>query len=178
MRPALALAPGTWAADRARSSVGFHVEGRPAGILRGRFDDFAAHLAVREGGQARLFGSAHAGSLVLPGAGGAVRGAAALALDVGRFPRMTFESSALDVFGDLVQVDGLLTVRGTTLSVTAAGRLVPADGGSLLVLTLETVVDRRQFGVEGLSPPPGRDAVFGHETRLHAELVLHRTWAP
>lgn len=174
MRPALALSPGIWSADRARSSVGFQVERRPAGSVRGRFDDFAAHLAVRRDGAARLYGAARAGSLDVPGGDGRVRRIAARVLDAGRFPRMTFESSALDLFGDLVQLDGLLTVKGIMLSVTAAGRLVPADGGSPLVLTLETVVDRRQFGVETSRRGPGRHPELGHETRLQAELVLHR----
>ncbi len=175
MRAAL-LAPATWSADPRRSRVGFAVERRPAGTLRGHVGDVAADLRLGPDGEAVLAGSAGTGSVVVPGAP-AARDALAAALDAGRFPRLTFASSAVELAGDRLQVDGLLTVRDTTLLVTAAGQLVGEDAGAALRLTLETVVDLRQFGVAPAWAEPAGMAV-GHETRLHADLVLRRRQVP
>ncbi len=176
MRPTTVLAPGTWSAEPSRSAVRFAVERGPSGALRGRFDRVDARLAVGRDGRAGLLGSVRTASLVLADADGRAHAAAAEALDAARFPEIRFASSALDAFGDLVQVDGQLTIKATTLSVTAAGRLAEEDGGSSLVLTLETLVDLRQFGVGASRPVRGDQVELGHETRLEAELVLRRRW--
>jgi polyisoprenoid-binding protein YceI len=99
-------------------------------------------------------------------------------LDAIRFPHIRFRSCAVDLDGDLVQLDGRLTVKAITLSVAAAGRLVRTDDDGALLLTLETVVDRRQFGVAARRPAAGGAAPFGHETRLQADLVLCRSRVP
>jgi polyisoprenoid-binding protein YceI len=99
-------------------------------------------------------------------------------LDAIRFPHIRFRSCAVDLDGDLVQLDGRLTVKAITLSVAAAGRLVRTDDDGALLLTLETVVDRRQFGVAARRPAAGGAAAFGHETRLQADLVLCRSRVP
>jgi polyisoprenoid-binding protein YceI len=175
---AAALAAGTWTADPARSTAGFAVERRPFGTLRGRFDRLAAELTVAADGAATLTGSVHTASLVLPGGDGAARAASAEVLDTVRFPHIRFRSCALDLDGELVQLDGRLTVKAITLSVAAAGRLVRRDDDGALLLTLETVVDRRQFGVASSRPAAGGAAAFGHETRLQADLVLCRSRVP
>jgi polyisoprenoid-binding protein YceI len=144
----------------------------------GRFDRFAAELTVGPDGAATLAGSVHTASLVVPGGDRAARTASAEVLDAIRFPHIRFRSCAVDLDGDLVQLDGRLTVKAITLSVAAAGRLVRTDDDGALLLTLETVVDRRQFGVAARRPAAGGAAPFGHETRLQADLVLCRSRVP
>jgi polyisoprenoid-binding protein YceI len=175
MSAARVVAPGTWSADPSRSTVAFSVARLPSGTLRGRFEDVVAQLDVGDDGDATLCGVVGTGSIVIPGSRPAARAASADLLDTRRFPRMTFTSSAVEISGGVVQVDGRLTVRDTTLPVTAAGGLTSGDGGRVLVLTLETLVDRRQFGVDLTGPFPG-GVVCAYETRLQVELVLHRRW--
>lgn len=176
MSTARAIAPGTWSADPSRSTVAFSLARLPSGTLRGRFEDFDAQLDVGQDGDATLSATVHAGSLVVPGSRPVALAASADLLDARRFPRMTFGSEAVEITGEVVQVDGRLTVRDTTLPVTAIGGLVGAGGDGALVLTLETVVDRRQFGVDATGPS-ARSAEYGYETRLQVELVLRRRWA-
>ena len=90
-----------------------------AGPHRGRFDEFKLTLVVAADGEAGLAGT--------------VAGA-------------TFASTALRRDGDLLEVDGEVTINGRTLAVTAGGTVAEPMGA--LVVEMRSVVDRRQFGVE------------------------------
>jgi polyisoprenoid-binding protein YceI len=177
MRSAPAIAPGTWSADPARSTLAFVVARWPFGSLRGRFEDVVAELVVGRHGDSELFGMVRTASLLVSDSDPSARAAAMDALGAHRFPRITFESSAVDIAGALVQVDGRLTVRDTTLPVTATGELAGGEGDLPLRLTLETIVDRRQFGVDAAGPRAGR-AVYAYETQLQVELMMRRMWVP
>lgn len=177
MRSARAIAPGTWSADPARCTVGFAVARWPFGTLQGRFEDVVAELVVGLDGDAELFGMVRTASLLVSDSDPSARAAAMDALGARRFPRITFESSAVDIAGVLVQVDGRLTVKDTTLPVTATGELSGGEGDLPLRLTLETLIDRRQFGVDPAGPRAGR-AVYAYETRLRVELVMRRMGVP
>ncbi len=177
MRSAPAIAPGTWSADPARSTVAFAVARWPFGTLRGRFEDVVAELEIRREADAELFGMVRTASLLVSDSLPSARAAALDALGARRFPRITFASSAMDVSGGLLQVDGRLTVKDTTLPVTATGELAGGEGDLPLRLTLETLVDRRQFGVDSAGAPAGR-AQYAYETLLHVELVMRRMWVP
>jgi polyisoprenoid-binding protein YceI len=177
MRSAPAIAPGTWSADPARSTLAFGLARWPFGSLRGRFEDVVAELVVGGDGDAELFGMVRTASLLVSDGAPSARSAALDALGARRFPRISFESSAVDIAGALVQVDGRLTVKGTTLPITATGELAAEEGDLPLRLALETILDRRQFGVDPTGPPAGR-AVYAYETRLQVELVMRRMWLP
>ena len=109
-----------------------------AGPYRGRFDDFEIALVVAEGGEA--------------GVSATVRGA-------------RFVSTAIRRDGDLIEVDGEVTIGARTLAVTAGGTV--AEERAALVVALRTVVDRRQFGV-GWSPP----GTHGHEVAIDVRITF------
>jgi polyisoprenoid-binding protein YceI len=177
MRSAAVVAPGTWSADPARSTVAFTLARWPSGTLSGRFEDVVAELVVGRHGDSELFGVVRTASLLISDSDPSTRAAAMDALGARRFPRIAFESSAVDIAGALVQVDGRLTVKGTTLPITATGELAAEEGDLPLRLALETILDRRQFGVDLTGPPAGR-VVYAYETQLQVELVMRRMWVP
>ena len=93
--------------------------GFSAGPDAGRFEDHDLTLVVAPDGEAGLAGLVHGAS---------------------------FASTAIRRDGDLIEVDGEVTINGRTLAVTSSGTVVEPPGA--LVVELRSVVDRRQFGVE------------------------------
>lgn len=107
-----------------------------AGSHRGRFDDHDLTLVVASDGEAGLAG-------IVAGA--------------------TFATTALRRDGDLIEVDGEVTINGRTLAVTACGTVTEPAGA--LVVEMRSVVDRRQFAVE---------SEIGPEVTIDVRLTLVR----
>ena len=114
--------------------------GFAAGPYRGRFDDFEIALVVAEDGEA--------------GVAANVRGA-------------RFEYTAISRDGDLIEVDGVVSIGARALAVTAGGTV--AQQAAALVVELRAVVDRRQFGVQW--SPPG---THGHEVAIDVRVTFLR----
>ena len=97
--------------------------------------------------------------------------------DAERHPEIRFESSAirLDDDGDVV-AEGELTVKGRTEAVEARGRLVhiaeDISGGERIGLSLETTVDRREFGLDWNAPLPKGGFALGNDVKLVVALEL------
>jgi polyisoprenoid-binding protein YceI len=113
--------------------------GYAVGHVRGGFDDYDVELIVTAAGEVSLVA--------------AVGGA-------------RFAATAVRRDGDLLEVDGHVTIRGRTLAVTGSGT-VADDADGCLGVVLGTVVDRRQFD-PGWTPP-GTDAT---EVAVHVDLTL------
>ncbi len=107
--------------------------------VRGRFDDYEVALVVTAAGQVSL---------------------------VAAVGDARFAATAVRRDGDLLEVDGEVTIRGRTLAVTGSGTVADEPGGRLAV-DLGTVVDRRQFDLDWR--PPGTDAT---EVAVHLHLTL------
>ena len=77
--------------------------------------------------------------------------------------------------GDVV-AEGELTVKGRTKAVEAHGRLVhiaeDISGGERIGLSLETTVDRREFGLEWNAPLPKGGFALGNDVKLVVALEL------
>ncbi len=104
------------------------------GARSGQLDDHDLTLVVAPDGEAGL--------------GGVVHGA-------------RFVTTAIRRDGDLLELDGEVTVNGRTLAVTACGSVSEPDGA--LAIEMRSVVDRRQFGVE---------SDIGPEVTVDVELTL------
>jgi polyisoprenoid-binding protein YceI len=170
------LPTGAWVADPVHSTATFAVRHMAVSTFRGRFDDVEARLDVAEC-RASLTGSVRAGSLVLkdPAQAEHVQGPDFFAAD--RHPSLRFASTALRLADGRVELDGDLTIRGLTRPVriegTVAGPLDDPFGGRRLALALETVVDRREFGMGWNLPlPGGRGFALGNEVQVRVELEL------
>ncbi|HEX8104394.1 MAG TPA: YceI family protein [Solirubrobacteraceae bacterium] len=174
----LRLPTGRWDSDPAASSVGFSIAAGD-GTLAAAFTRFRAQLDVAPSGDAVLTGTAAAGSLAVADRRLAVLVATPPFLDAARHPELSFASTAIVRDGERVELDGRLTIKGRTLTVTATGRLDESAGLHELRLALQTRLDRRQFGLDwpgGAGDDAG--AGLGTEARLRVDLRLRRTEPP
>ena len=163
---------GTWNADPVHSHVGFEVVYAGSSIFRGAFRDFTAQL---EGSS--LAGTAQVasvdvkdeqlnGHLLTPDF-----------FDAERYPELSFRSRELSRGEDgAVEATGELTIKGVTQPVTLSGRVSgPATdpfGRERLGLSLETTIDRTQFGVSWNAPNQSGGDYLGTDVKLVAELTF------
>ena len=168
--PRTALPTGTWQLDPVHSSIGFSVK-HVVGRFRGGFDRF--DVTLDEHG---LRGTTDVSSIDIdePNLGGHLLSPDFF--DAERYPELAFRSTTVAVDGDAVTIDGELTLKGVTKPVTINGTVNGPvdhlDGSSRLGLELETVVDRREFGLEWNAPLPAGGFVLGNDVKLTAELEL------
>jgi len=161
---------GTWKLDPVHSSIGFSVK-HVVGTFRGGFDSFDVTLDAQG-----LQGTTQVSSIDIdePNLSGHLLSPDFF--DAERYPELTFRSKAIAVEGDAVTIDGELTLKGVTkpvtISGTVSGPVEHLDGSSRLGLELETVVDRRDYGLEWNAPLPTGGFVLGNDVKLTAELEL------
>jgi polyisoprenoid-binding protein YceI len=173
------LPVGVWGLDRVHSTVGFSVTFMTVSTFRSRFDDFDASLTVEEDGSALLVGTARSSSIAVSDPEFAAHLAAPGFFDGEQHPELRFESTQIRREGALVELDGLLTIKGRTLPVAVAGTVVDAHedpfGSMRMCLELETRIDRRQFGLEWNKPLPKGGYALGDEVKLEAGLQFTRS---
>src|SRR4051794_13272246 len=170
------LPAGTWQLDNVHSSAGFAVKHMVVSTFRGRFEDFDATLDVGEDGDARLVGIVRTDSIVVKDENLAAHLKSPEFFDVERYPELRFESTSVRREGDELVVDGELTIKGHTHPVQGRGAFVgPHEdiaGNTKVGLTLETVVDRTQFGLNWNAPLPKGGFALANDVALQIELEL------
>ena len=75
------------------------------------------------------------------------------------------------------EIDGELTIRGVTRTVTGSGHYAsprPASFGEVAGLQLRTSFDRREFGFEWQMELPGGGDAVGWEVEVDIDLLLIR----
>jgi polyisoprenoid-binding protein YceI len=171
----IAPAGTAWAADAVHSTVAFEVEYAGVSIFRGSFRDFDATL---EG--STLAGSARVASVDVKDEQLAGHLQSPDFFDAERHPEIAFRADALAV-GDDGELTGSaeLTIKGVTKPVELHGRLASAPsvdpfGRERLGLTLETAIDRNEFGVSWNAPNQSGGNYLGDEVTLKADLTLVR----
>ena len=162
------LAPNgtTWAADPVHSDVAFEVEYSGVSTFRGSFRDFDATL---EG--STLAGSARVASVDVKDEQLNGHLQTPDFFDAERFPEITFRATDLG--------HGELTIKGVTKPVELHGRLAAAPsvdpfGREKLGLSLETSIDRNDFGVSWNAPNQSGGNYLGDEVTLKADLTFVR----
>jgi polyisoprenoid-binding protein YceI len=172
------LPVGAWVVDRVHSTVGFSVKFMGLSTFRSRFEDFGGSLTVEEDGSMRLAGTARATSIAVGDSEFAAHLAAPAFFDSEQFPELRFESTLVRRDGSVVELEGLLTIKGRTLRVVAGGTVIDAHedpfGGVRMCLELETRIDRRQFGLEWNKPLPKGGFALGDEVTLEVDLQFTR----
>jgi polyisoprenoid-binding protein YceI len=163
---------GTYNVDPVHSTFGFAVKHNGVSTFRGHFEQVDATL---EDGV--LVGTAQVDSvktaipqlkdhLVSPEF-----------FNVAEAPTITFRSTDIRVAEDgSAELDGELTIRGTTKPVTATGTFGTGQnmmGAEVVGLDLSTTIDRRDFGLNWQAPlPNGGEAVAWPVTlEVHLELA-------
>lgn len=165
---------GTWQSDQVHSSVGFAVK-HVVGTFRGTFDDFAGTLNDVDGSP-KLSGRAKVESVQVKDQNLYGHLLSPEFFDAERHPEIIFKSQQISRDGDRVVVDGELTVKGVTRSVTARGEITgPAPGpdADRLGIDLETIVDRHDFDLDWQMDLPGGGKTLGDDVTLtvHVELI-------
>jgi polyisoprenoid-binding protein YceI len=169
---------GSWKIDPVHSHVGFAVKHMGVATFRGRFEDYDGALVAGEGSVPRLEGSVRAGSIVVKDENLAAHLTAPDFFDTERYPEIRFVSTGVTVGEDGgVEVEGELTIKGHTLSVTGRGSLSgPVDVGGVekAGVELEAVIDRRDYGLDFNMTLPGGGLAVANDVKLEVTLELVR----
>jgi polyisoprenoid-binding protein YceI len=169
---------GTWRIDPIHSSASFSVEHNGISTFSAGFGDVDATLAVTDDG-VRLSGSARVESVGIDEP--QLRGhlLSPEFFDAERHPEIRFESDDIRIGDDgELELKGELTIKGATRPIEARGTLVGPvegpDGNARLGLSLETVVDRTDYGLGwNMELPDGR-LVLANDVALVVRLELVR----
>ncbi len=173
------IASGTWTIDKIHSHVGFAVKHMVVATFRGRFEDYDGALRTGADGKPQLQGRVRTDSIVVKDENLAAHLKAPDFFDTERYPEITFTSTAVEVDeqGQL-EVEGDLTIKDRTHRVTARGALsgphVDIAGNDKLGVELETVIDRREFGLEWNAELPKGGYAVDNDVRLEVSLELVR----
>lgn len=170
-----ALPAGIHVADPIHSSVGFAITHNGLSIFRSGFRSYEARLT---GGESpRLEGTVDVTSVDIDDE--QLRGHLLSPdfFDAERFPRLRFSSTELAVDADgSVRLRGELAIRGEKREVAATGRFASlgADiaGRQRIGLSLESSVDRRDFGLDWQMQLPGGEEALAYEVGIAVELEL------
>lgn len=96
--------------------------------------------------------------------------------DAERYPELRFASEEIRFGGDgRLELDGELTMRGTTRPVTARGEYATprqAAFGEVAGLRIHTEVDRRDFGFDWQMELPSGGLAVGWEVQVDVDLML------
>jgi len=176
---AITVAPvvpaGTWGIDPTHSTVGFAVRHMVVATFRSTFKAFDATLVADESG-ARLTGTVEAGSIDIPDPNFKGHLDAPDFFDVANHPTLRFDSTEIRRDGDRLEVDGDLTIRGTTHRVTGTGTITePTEdpyGNARVGLSLQTTIDRTAYGLNWNAPLPKGGMALANEVTLNLELEL------
>ncbi|HJU37391.1 MAG TPA: YceI family protein [Gaiellaceae bacterium] len=171
----LAPAGTAWAADPVHSNVAFEVEYAGVSTFRGSFRDFNATL---EG--STLAGSARVASVDVKDEQLAGHLQSPDFFDAERHPEISFRADELTLAASgAITGSGELTIKGVTKPVELTGRLASAPsvdpfGRERIGLSLETAIDRNEFGVAWNAPNQSGGNYLGDDVSLKADLTFVR----
>jgi polyisoprenoid-binding protein YceI len=170
------LPVGVWKLDPTHSSASFAVKHMVVATFRGRFENLDATLTVDEDGAGQLVGAVDAGSIVVKDENLQAHLGAPDFFDTERYPELRFASKAIRRDGEQLVIDGELTIKDHTHPVEARGTITDPHetlGGAVKIgVTLETVIDRTQFGLEWNAPLPKGGFALANDVKLTVELEL------
>jgi polyisoprenoid-binding protein YceI len=170
------LPVGTWKLDPIHSSASFAVKHMVVATFRGRFENLDATLTVDEDGAGQLVGTVDAKSVVVKDENLQAHLGSPDFFDTDRYPELRFASKEIRREGEELVVDGELTIKDQTHAVEARGTITDTHetlGGAIKIgLTLETVIDRSQFGLEWNAPLPKGGVAVANDVKLTVELEL------
>ena len=173
---ATTIPAGTYKDDGVHSAATFAVKHMVVSTYRGRFEDFTAELVVDDAGNAVLNGTVKADTIVVKDENLAAHLKSPEFFDTETYSEIKFESLKVVRDGDDVTVEGNLTIKGNTNPVTGTGTITgPAEdpfGNTKLGLSLETTIDRTQYGLNWNAPLPKGGFALSNDVKLTVELEL------
>jgi polyisoprenoid-binding protein YceI len=170
---------GTYRAEPVHSSFAFAVRHSGLNRYRGSLSDAKATLRA-EGEELSLEGYASVDSIsIVEPPEFRTHVLSRDFFDAARYPEIVFCSTDFRLDGDgRAEVEGDLTIRGVTRSLTATGgyeapRQSPF-GGEVGGLELQTSFDRRDFGIDWQMEMPGGGDMLAWDIELAISLRLER----
>jgi polyisoprenoid-binding protein YceI len=161
----------TYTIDPVHSRAAFSVKHSGVATFRGHFTEIDAKLA---GGV--LTGSVDVGSVEVPVAQLKGHLQSPDFFDAEQHPQITFSASDLTVDGERLTVRGELAIKGVTRELeatgTIAGPAIGIDGQERVGISLETVINRQDFGVSWNAALPGGGNVLADDVTLSVDLEL------
>jgi len=169
-----ALPTGTWGTDKTHSTANFAIK-YMVSTFRSEFTDVDVQLDTT-GDEPKLTGSVDPASIQVKDENFHAHLQSPDFFDSERHPAITFESTAWRTEGDVLVVDGNLTIKGDTRPVEARGVLVDPHedpwGNTRLGVTLEASIDRSHFGITWNNPLPKGGLALANDVKLHVDLQL------
>ncbi len=163
---------GSWNFAAAHSSADFAVK-YVVSTFRGSIEDLSATLQ-----DGVLSGSAKVASIKVKDDNLTGHLMAPDFFDAEQYPEISFRSTSISDDGDEVTVAGELTLRGVTQPITATGTLEgPTQdfaGHTRLGFTLQTTIDRTDYGVSWNAELPSGGKALADEVTLSVELEFHQ----
>lgn len=163
---------GQWQFNAVHSSADFSIKYLVA-KFRGRFEELEASL-----NDSVLTGSVKVGSVNVkdPNLIGHLQSPDFF--DAEQHPEITFASKILEIDGDNLTLDGELTLKGITKPVQATGTVNgPTEdfmGNTRLGFTLQTTINRTDFGVTWNAELPKGGKALSEEVTLIIELEFNK----
>ncbi len=171
-----ALPVGTWTLDPTHSTAHFAVKHMIVATFRGRFEEIDGTLTVGEDGRAKLVGIVKADSIAVKDENLKGHLGSPDFFDIERYTEIRFESTGIRRNGDELVVDGELTIKDQTHPVEARGTIsgpaVTLGDVEKVGITLETVIDRTEFGLTWNAPLPKGGFAVENDVTLTVELEL------
>lgn len=166
---------GTWSLDPVHSSIAFAVTHNGVTTFRSGFERYEAKLTGGE--QPRLEGTVEVESLDIDEEMLKGHLLSPEFFDVQRFPQLRFTSRELSVGEDgTLRVLGDLEIHGETREVEASGRFAhlgeDAYGKARVGLSVQTTVDRRNFGLDWQAQLPSGGDVLDYAVTISVDLEL------
>lgn len=168
-----AVPAGTHEVDRVHSTIGFAVRHAGVSTFRGEFRDYA--IALDGGEDLRLRGSVDVGSIGIEDPQLKGHLLSPEFFDADRHSRLEFESSEVTVGADgELTVRGTLSIAGQSREVEAHGRVAQIggylDGRPRVGLSLETAIDRRDFGLDWQAELPSGGEALDWRVEISVDL--------
>jgi polyisoprenoid-binding protein YceI len=141
-----------WVVDMVHSQVDFGVR-HLVGRVRGTFTKWYAILSTKSGDwkQGKVDVQIETASL---NTGNAYRDADLRSdrfFDVAKYPKMTFQGTGITATDSIVDVSGILTIKGHSKPVILSGQYLgiakDREGHQRIAFEAGTVLDRREFGI-------------------------------
>ncbi len=162
---------GTWTVDPVHSKAAFAVKYSGVATFRGHFSEFSAEL-----NDGTLTGTVAVDSVEVPIAQLKGHLQAPDFFDAETHPQITFAASDLQVDGERLTVRGELTIKGVTRELEATGTFggpyTGLAGNENVALSLETVLNRHDFGISWNADLPTGGKALADDVTLTVDLVL------
>ncbi|MCA1638379.1 MAG: YceI family protein [Acidobacteria bacterium] len=167
---------GTYSFDKNHSAIGFRIKHMGLVDVPGYFRDFTGTVNYdpKDIAKSSVEFTAQMTSVDTGVAGRDKHLRTADFFKVEKFPTMTFKSTKVEKKGKNMLVTGDLTMKGVTKQVSfpfeIAGFLTDAKGGTKMGVTAETVINRRDFGVNYGNTLPNGVAALGDEVKVNLQI--------